>query len=379
MPQPPRGDARSPQLRLLPPGRPCKSRGGGKERGVPRGGSPATRRAPASASAARPGAAAASSPRCPRGLRRSGAGSVPRAPGLGQRQGPRGRRLPPALARAGAAPSSPVPPERGSRGRWVPDSRRALAAAEPSRPSVRLHGQGSPRSSAVAGAGIGPSGRTDGTREQSAPSGPGTSRCCQPAPPPFPEGSAGIGASRAGAGKPQPPLERGEGRAAASLRAVKVGLDARQPRQSCQALSLLAFPSLRPSLRGALLSRSPALPRVYATALRPRPRAPSRSPAAAAARRDGTGHSERPGPPSPTGTGPRTAANSGEGRGGRVTAGRLRPLLSCRAPGGSAATHWRLPGEGRRARPGSARLGPDGHSGFSPGPGPSRGSVADRS
>lgn len=65
MPQPPRGDARSPQLRLLPPGRPCKSRGGEKERGAPRGGSPATRRAPASASAARPGAAAASPPRCP--------------------------------------------------------------------------------------------------------------------------------------------------------------------------------------------------------------------------------------------------------------------------------------------------------------------------
>lgn len=79
---------------------------------------------------------------------------------------------------------------------------------------------------------------------------------------------------------------RQTGRAAASLRAVKVGVDARQPRRNCQALSLLAFPSLRPSLRGALLSRSPALPLFT----------PSGS--AAALRRgapDGTGQRDRAG------------------------------------------------------------------------------------
>lgn len=175
MPQPPRGDARSPQLRLLPPGRPCKSRGGGKERGVPRGGSPATRRAPASASAARPGAAAASSPRCPRGLRRSGAGSVPRAPGLGQRQGPRGRRLPPALTRVGAAPSSPVPsrpPRAGLSGPVGAGLSPCLGGcgAEPSVcPSAR---SGLSAKLGCGWSGVSPSGRTDGTREQSAPSGP---------------------------------------------------------------------------------------------------------------------------------------------------------------------------------------------------------------
>lgn len=318
MPQPPRGDARSPQLRLLPPGRPCKSRGGGKERGVPRGGSPATRRAPASASAARPGAAAASSPRCPRGLRRSGAGSVPRAPGLGQRQGPRGRRFPPALTRVGAAPSSPVPSRPPRSGALGAGGCRALAVPWRLRSrAVRLsvctvRALREARLWLERGQPFGQDRRDQGA-ERSV--GARTSRCCQPAPPPFPEGSAGIGASRAGAGKPQPPLERGEGRAAASLRAVKVGLDARQPRQSCQALSLLAFPSLRPSLRGALLSRSPALPRVYATALRPRPRAPSRSPAAAAARRDGTGRGTASGPGRPPRRVPGPARRRTAGRG----------------------------------------------------------------
>lgn len=86
-----------------------------------------------------------------------------------------------------------------------------------------------------------------------------------------------------------------------SLRAVKVGLDARQPRRSCQALSLLAFPSLLPSLRGALLSqalhsaclRCPAPPQRFA-------RSPERRRGAPTGRGQRSGRAE---PLSPAGIG----------------------------------------------------------------------------
>lgn len=137
---------------------------------------------------------------------------------------------------------------------------------------------------------------------------------------------------------------RQAGRAAASLRAVKVGVDARQPRRSCQALSLLAFPSLRPSLRGALLSRSPALPLFT----------PSGS-AAALCRGapDGTGQRDRAG----------RARTVPEGRKDRGWGAETTSAMSCPGLKGSAATRGWLSCGDRRARPGSA-----GHCGFPRGP-----------
>lgn len=108
----------------------------------------------------------------------------------------------------------------------------------------------------------------------------------------------------------RPPVEQGAGRAAASLCAVKVGVDARQPRRSCQALSLLAFPSLRPSLRGALLSRSSAL----CLFTLPGSAAAPGAPAAPTGRGRATGRAVLP---SPTGTGPARWQKAGGRRKGR--------------------------------------------------------------
>lgn len=144
----------------------------------------------------------------------------------------------------------------------------------------------------------------------------------------------------------RPPVEQGARRAAASLCAVKVGVDARQPRRSCQALSLLAFPSLRPSLRGALLSRSSAL-RLFTL---PGSAAAPGVPAAPTGRGRATGRAVLP---SPTGTGPARWQKAG-GRGGRVGAAATSEM-SCPGLKRQLGHAWAPPPRGQ-ALP--ARLSP---------------------
>lgn len=317
MPQPPPGEARSPPLRLLPPGRPCEFPGCGGKDGRDGGGCPRVRgslqpaESPACAGAA---ACPASSPACDTAPS-PGAPGTPSA-GRSRALGGRRLRLPPVLP----PPGQPAPPSGLGTG-----NRRASPGLGSPRP---VPSPGGPRRV-----------RCSCAREFV---GLSLKLCCGwswgsqprcPTPPPRDRGPRSVGARGSGCcqrfaglmpGIPQPPrercpsapalpvrlsvrpsVERGAGRAAASLRAVKAGVDARQPRRSCQALSLLAFPSLRPSLRGALLSRSPALrlfmPPGSAAALRRGPDRRRGAPGAPTGRDRETG---RAGLPSPTGTGP---------------------------------------------------------------------------
>lgn len=151
---------------------------------------------------------------------------------------------------------------------------------------------------------------------------------------------------------------RRAGQAVASLRAVKVGVDARQPRRSCQALSLLAFPSLRPSLRGVLLSRSPALrlftPPDSAAALRHGPESCRGAPGALRGRGRATVWAALP---TPTGTDPARWQKAGgrERRKDRVWRAELKSDMSCSGLRRERSHAWAAPPGGQE---GPARLSP---------------------
>lgn len=303
MPQPTPGEARSPPLRLLPPGRPCEFPGcggkDGRERGVRGCGAPCSPPSPRPV----PGQPPPPAPQLPRPATRlrPRPHRSPR-PRAGARPSGVAVVLPPALPRvsqprgAGPAPGTSEPhpgwdrpvPSRPPAGGTAACTGRLCTGIRGTLLQLELGGS----------APLSPPGR--GPRSRSAPSGPAAAVSVSPVSVP----AAGTPQPSRGRSPSAPALSvcpsvRRAGRAAASLRAVKVGVDARQPRRSCQALSLLAFPSLRPSLRGALLSRSPALrlftPPGSAAAVRrgPEPLEPPQP------RRDGAGQRDRAGPGCP--------------------------------------------------------------------------------